>query len=105
MTSARDDHRVHDHIRLATAAIQARNFQSAEASLKQALALSPGHYDALQLLGIVKSLQSKQSEAIPFFLASLDGKENQANVHCNLGRAFVATGAYAPAEKHLQRAI
>lgn len=61
--------------------------------------------DAYNNLGVIRFIQGRSEEAIPYYRAALDHNPRHANAHYNLGRALEETGAVEEARAHYREAL
>jgi tetratricopeptide (TPR) repeat protein len=78
-------------------AIDRLELQNAEAALLELLARSPDEPRALQLMGVLRSMEGRFAEAEDFYRRSLAMLPGQAHVHRNLGKALRSQGRFAEA--------
>lgn len=72
---------------------------------RQALALQPGHFDALHLLAVIAAQSGKVDEAIALFDEALAVNPGNAGAHFNRGNALQESGQHARAIESYDRAI
>ncbi len=76
----------------ALAMLNAGQLGQAESTLSRVLLARPLDPDALQLLGLVRSLQARPQDAADLYKRSLSVKPDQPHVHMNLGNALKNLG-------------
>lgn len=78
---------------------------AAEAGYAEILADDPHQFDALHLLGVVRSQQGLHEEAAELIAAALRQNGRSADAHYNLGIALAALGRHEEAIEHLDSAV
>lgn len=66
---------------------------------------SPGHVDALHLMGVIRNQQGRPEEALGLFQKAIKANPNVAAFHSNLGNAYMALGQTGAAEASFRKAI
>ncbi len=77
----------------------------AEALCREILATTPGHADALHLLGAIAARRGEGSAAIDLFGRALAAKPDFAKAHSNLGAVLLRQGETEQAIDHIEKAI
>ena len=77
----------------------------AERLYREVLAASPGHPDALHLLGVVALQGGRAAEAVDLIGQAVAGDPTSALLHANLGHALHATGRNRDAALSFARAL
>lgn len=92
---------------LAQGQIRRRRFAEAERSLREVLARSPEHPQALEWLALARAGQGNADEAIAILrrVLALPSGSERAEAEYNLGRLLTVRGLSAEAEEHLARAV
>jgi Tfp pilus assembly protein PilF len=92
---------------LAQGQIRRRRFADAERSLREILARSPEHPQALEWLALARAGQGNADEAIGILrrVLALSSGSERAEAEYNLGRLLTVRGRSAEAEEHLARAV
>lgn len=88
----------------AAASLSAGHLESAESQLQKLLYASPKEYRALDLLGIVRVLQHRPSNAESLFQQSIESKPDFASAHAHLGLLYMQTGREGAAVPQLREA-
>src|SRR5215472_8524107 len=81
----------------AVAALNARDYATAEAGFQQALLLSPNHVNSLLNLGIVFSRTSRIDKAIAVYRRALELSPTSEGARLNLGLAYMREQSYGDA--------
>jgi tetratricopeptide (TPR) repeat protein len=89
----------------AAEAMAAGNLQKAETELKTVLTENPGEYRALNLLGIVRAQQHRETEAEQLFKLAIQQKPDFASAHVDLGLLLVQTDRQDDAVVEFQEAL
>jgi tetratricopeptide (TPR) repeat protein len=84
---------------------RAKVMSTDETLWRDTLAKNPTAWLAHNNLGCILAEQRKLDDAIPHFLASLQGNPSNAQAHCNLAKALTLQGRLTEAETHLRTAI
>lgn len=92
-------------IRKAAELIVRGDLAGAERELQSVLAADPNDYRALNLLGVVRGEQHRNSEAEALFHTALQAKPEYAGAHVNLGLLYAQTGRDEEAVRQLQEAL
>jgi protein O-GlcNAc transferase len=74
------------------------DFSTVDSLCRQILALDPKHVRAMHLLGMLEFRNSRPTESIALLIAASALQPTNANIHVDLGNAFLATG-------HLEQSI
>jgi tetratricopeptide (TPR) repeat protein len=91
---------------LAQAQIQQRRFAEAERTLRDVLARSPEHPQALEWLALARAGQGKADEAVDILRRVLAlSPSGRAEAEYNLGRLLTVRGRPDEAEEHLEQAL
>ncbi len=91
--------------RMATAALQRDDLETAIRHLRQALRLDPRDPDTLLALGRIYRRQGELELAIETFSRLAEERPQDGNVQCQLGLLKTAAGEAAPAEQHFRKAL
>lgn len=94
-----------DALRQGIAAHQGGNIAAADAWYRRALALAPGHFDALHLLGVARMNQGRLADAARRIAAAIGVNRGFAPSHSNLGNCLRALGRREEARASYDRAI
>jgi len=89
----------------AARAMTAGNLGLAEKDLLSVLRIAPEDYRALDLLGVVRVLQQRDSEAENFFIRAIQKKPDFAPARAHLGLLYVQKGRPGEAIPHLREAV
>lgn len=89
----------------AARAMTAGNLGLAEKDLLSVLRIAPEDYRALDLLGVVRVLQQRDSEAENFFIRAIQKKTDFAPARAHLGLLYVQKGRLVEAIPHLREAV
>jgi tetratricopeptide (TPR) repeat protein len=89
----------------AARAMTAGNLSRAESDLQSVLKTSPNDYRALDLLGVVRILQHRESEAEELFQRALQKKTDFAPAHAHLGLLYAEKGRGQEGVPQLQEAL
>ncbi|MET0983426.1 MAG: tetratricopeptide repeat protein [Telluria sp.] len=89
----------------AVALHQAGRLEAAQAGYRQVLALAPGQFDALHLLGVIARQQGDAATAVDLIAQALRINPAQATAHCNLGAALQDLGRTGEALASYDRAL
>ncbi|MFC5460861.1 tetratricopeptide repeat protein [Massilia niabensis] len=89
----------------AVALHQAGRLGEAGAAYRQVLALAPGQFDALHLLGVLARQQGDPGTAVDLIAQALRVNPAQATAHCNLGAALQDLGRSREALASYDRAL
>lgn len=81
----------------ALAAIDRHDLHAAEETLRALLLRTPADPQALQLMGVVRGMQGRMTEAEDQYRRSLAVLPNQPHVHHNLGKVLRSQGRFAEA--------
>ena len=81
------------------------NYKSAEQTYLQVLALQPGHFDALHLLGVLARQRGDPTMAIALIRRAIAQDSGQALAWCNLGAALQDLGESEAALAQYEHAI
>lgn len=92
-------------ITLAVEHHRAGRLQEAEQLYRQVLAQSPGHADALHLLGVLAHQVGRQDLAIQLITRAISVSPNNDAFYCNLGEAYRVAGMLQQAEAAYLRAL
>ncbi|MGQ9371549.1 tetratricopeptide repeat protein [Azospirillum sp. A39] len=84
---------------------QAGRLGEAEALYRQALAVRPGHPDALHLLGMAACQTGRFAEAVDLIGQAVAGNRSVPDYHANLAFALHAVGRHPEAEAACRRAL
>jgi|HubBroStandDraft_5_1064220.scaffolds.fasta_scaffold72817_2 tetratricopeptide (TPR) repeat protein len=83
----------------------AGNKERAEAELQSVLRASPDEYRALDLLGVIRILQHRETDAEDLFRRVVQIKPDFASGHAHLGLLYVQTGRLDEAVPQLSEAV
>ncbi len=97
-------HGCDDTIRIALSHHVAGRLTEAELMYKQILAVTPGHADALHLLGLVAHHSGNFDNAVDFIMAALE-RSPQALYYFNLGNVMTAHNRHAAAAECFRQAV
>ena len=86
-------------------AMAAGNLHRADADLQSVLRQTPQDYRAIDLLGVVRVLQHRNTDAESLFRKALLKKPDFAPAQAHLGLLYVQTGRASEAEPHLREAL
>jgi predicted TPR repeat methyltransferase len=95
-------------VNLLTQAVQQHkhnNLAAAEKMYLRVLTLSPEHFDALHLLGLIHKQRGEFKQAVELIQCALRVDNQQAIAHCNLGATFAALGDHTSALVCYQNAL
>ena len=92
-------------IKDAADAVAAGNLQKAETELKTVLAENPNEYHALNLLGIVRAQQHRETEAERLFEQAILQKSDFVSAHVDLGLLFLQTNRQDNAVPEFKEAL
>lgn len=92
-------------LQVAAQALAAANLQRAETELKSVLRSSPDEHRALDLLGVVRVLQHRDTDAEELFRRAAQKKPEFASAHAHLGLLFFQTGRSEEAVPELREAV
>lgn len=93
------------HLRNAAQFLAAGKVESAESELRSVLQESPQEPRALDLLGVVRVLQHRESDAEALFQQAIRSQPDFASAHAHLGRLYAQSGRDGDAIPELQQAI
>jgi predicted O-linked N-acetylglucosamine transferase (SPINDLY family) len=82
-----------------------RRTREAASFFRRVLERSPGHFDALQLLGLTLAAGGQPDDAVPYLRRALALRPGDAAVRSNLGRALLLVGRYPEAIAELRQAV
>ena len=85
--------------------LSAGNLDRAEGELQRVLRTAPREYRALDLLGVVRILQHRETDAEAFFQQAIQCKSDFASAHSHLGLLYLQTRRDDEAVAELQTAI
>jgi len=86
-------------------AMAAGDLASAEEKLQWILHRSPDNYRALDLLGILRAQQQRNSEALQIFQRVIKSKPDYANAHIDLGLLYTQMGEAEKAAAQLEEGL
>jgi tetratricopeptide (TPR) repeat protein len=86
-------------------ALAAGDLETAEQKLQWILHSSPGNYRALDLLGIVRAQQQRNSEAEIIFQRVIKSQPDYASAHINLGLLYIQMGEPEQATPQLEEGL
>lgn len=89
----------------AAQSLSAGNLSQAETELQSVLRASPNEYRALDLLGVVRVLQHRETEAESFFQRAIQSNPKFTSAHAHLGLLFAQIARDGEAILELQIAI
>lgn len=89
----------------AAQAMTSGNLSGAEKDLQSVLRSAPGDYRALDLLGVVRVLQQRESEAEELFTRAIQKNPDFAPAHAHLGLLYAQKGRTEEAIPQLREAV
>jgi len=92
-------------LQVAAQALSAGNLDRAENQLELVLRSSPDEHRALDLLGVIRVLQHRDTDAEELFRRAAQKKPKFASAHAHLGLLFLQTGRTEEAVPELREAV
>lgn len=77
----------------------------AERCFRKVLKANPGHFDALNLMGVAAHQQGRHLHSLSYFRKALTVRPRSANAHINLGNALKALGQFDDARDSYDEAL
>ena len=92
-------------IKDAAQALAAGKLDQAESELQSVLRTSPDEFHALNLLGIIRAQQRRETEAEPLFKRAIEAKPDFASAHASLGLLYIQMSRPDDAIAQLKEAL
>lgn len=73
--------------------------------LSRGLKAFPDHAELNQKAGVVRAIQGRPAEALPFFMKALEENKENAHLYLNIGLAYRALGQMEKAEEFISKAV
>ncbi|MBN1567423.1 MAG: tetratricopeptide repeat protein [Acidobacteria bacterium] len=90
---------------LGTLAYKSRDFRLAESYFREALKRNPEYFPSVVNLGGALLSQGKIHDSLPFNIAAVEARPDDALAHSQLGLSYFYLEKFPEAEKHLKKAI
>lgn len=90
---------------LGTMAYQSGNYELAESYFREALEHDPDSYAPMVNLGGALLSQGKIRESLPWNMAAVEARPDDALAHSQVGLSYYYLGRFREAEKHLKQAV